>query len=190
MEVVIEYIPETHQYLVDGILALSVTQIIDKLFPSDYANIPQYILDKACDYGIQVHEAIENYEKGITEELPPLIEETLESYIDIACNYEIDVIDMEQIVHYEDKYCGRYDMLANVKGELSIIDVKTTSQLHEERLKWQLGMYKTAIERYSNMKIAKAYCLWLPKKKAPKFVKIMPKTKEEIEVMLDEIEAE
>ena len=183
----IEYIDDIHTYLINGIIAPSVTQIISKIFPDTYSNIPRHILDKACEFGTSVHEMIEKYEKGEHFQTSPLLDEILDGYCDICGDNEIEVINMEQFIHYEDLYAGRYDILAKVKGLTSIIDIKTTSKVHDDMLEWQLGMYKSAIERHTDTKIEKGYCLWLPKRNAPRLLEIKPKSELEIKEMLNEI---
>ncbi len=184
----IEYIDSCHVYLIDGVIALSVTQIISKLFPNTYENIPKYILDKSIEFGNSVHKMIEDYEKGEKLKLNPLLSEILDGYNDICGDNEIEVLKMEQLVHYKDRYCGRYDMMALVNGKKAIIDIKTTSKVHEDMLSWQLGMYKLAVEECEGFEIEETYCLWLSKKNAPKLIKISYKGKEEIEDMLNEID--
>ena len=60
----IEFIPDYHVYLVDGIITPSATQIIRGLMGDMYSNIPQYILNAKADYGNTVHDLIERYSLG------------------------------------------------------------------------------------------------------------------------------
>ena len=183
----IEYLEDDHIYLVDGVITPSVTQIINKIFPNTYHNVPESSLRKASEFGTSVHKMIENYVLCNEQKLTPLLSELLDSFIDIVGDYQIEIIDTEQIVNYGYEYAGRYDILARVRGKLAIIDIKATSQILYDHLEWQLGMYKTALESNTHIKIDETYCLWLPKKNAPAFVKIEHKSKDEIDRMLDTI---
>ena len=58
---IVEFIPETHQYLVDGILTPCVSNILAYKF-NDYGTVSQEILQRASERGTQLHEAIESYE--------------------------------------------------------------------------------------------------------------------------------
>ena len=57
----LEFIPSTHQYLVNGILVPSVTTIIKQKFPNKYRGVSQAVLDKASERGTRIHETIEMY---------------------------------------------------------------------------------------------------------------------------------
>ena len=66
----------------------------------------------------------------------------------------------------------------NAKSEVGfdyIIDIKTTSELHDEWLKWQLSLYYLALGIERDF----GFCLWLPKGKMGKVVQINTLPKEE-----------
>jgi len=67
---VIEFIKESHTYLVDGVITPSVSQILAAtIFKNKYANIPEFIMKRAAHYGTNVHNAIElNDWIGLTDE--------------------------------------------------------------------------------------------------------------------------
>ena len=51
----IEFIPETHQYIVDGKEVPSVTTILNYMSDVEYGKIPQATLDQAARRGTLVH---------------------------------------------------------------------------------------------------------------------------------------
>ena len=53
-EKVVEFISETHQYLINGIIVPSVSQILHFIFPDKYKNIDKAILNKKAEYGKEV----------------------------------------------------------------------------------------------------------------------------------------
>ena len=55
----VEYIGETHTYLVDGVIVPSVTQLLQFKFPNKYSGIPQKVLDSKAEYGTKIHKLIE-----------------------------------------------------------------------------------------------------------------------------------
>ena len=194
----IEFIEDTHTYLVDGIITPSVTTIIKKLFPDKYKGISAKILQKKAEFGIKGHSIIEFIGKSKLSE-NEAYNEILERYINHVINqdlfislreylrlckkHKIEVIDNEVIVNYGYKYAGTLDMIAKVNNKKCLIDIKFTAELDEEYLSWQLGMYKLAYGE----EFEEYYCLWLPKGKVGKLVPIKIKTKEEIIQMLKEV---
>jgi hypothetical protein len=173
----IEFIEQQHIYLKDGIILPSVSQILHFIFPDKYKNVDKEILNKKAEYGSILHKAIENLENN--EELPELNyiqEASIEQYLKLKAKYKIEVLEQEQIVSYEYDYCGRYDMVANIKGNYSLADIKTTAELDREYLSWQLSFYELA----SGKHFEKLYVIWLPKKELGQLVEIKRKSKEEL----------
>ena len=59
----LEFIEESHTYILNGEIIPSVTQILQDLFPLKYDGVPQEILDNKAEYGTQLHKFIEIIEK-------------------------------------------------------------------------------------------------------------------------------
>ena len=138
----IEYIDQEHIYLYNGEIIPSVTQILSFIFPDKYKGIPEHILKNKANYGTIIHEAIQMFENNLVLPKMNFIQEmSFREYLKIKSRHKIEVIDQEQIIHYKDIYAGRYDMSANVNGEYSLIDIKTTAELDIEYLSWQLSLY-------------------------------------------------
>lgn len=177
----IEYIDQEHVYLYNGEIIPSVTQILSIIFPNKYKGIPEHILKNKATYGSKIHEAIEKFEsEGIIEKLDYIQEASFNQYLKLKEEHNIEVIDQEKIIHYKDIYAGRYDMSANVNGEYSLIDIKTTAELDLEYLSWQLSLYD-----FPNKKRHEKLCaLWLPKKDLGKLVEIPRKSDKEIKEVL------
>ena len=60
----IEFIEDSHQYLCDGVLIPSVSELIRFKFTDAYKGIPEKILKKKASYGTKVHDYIERFIKG------------------------------------------------------------------------------------------------------------------------------
>lgn len=178
----IEYIDEVHLYLYNGVIIPSVTQILqEKLFKDKYKNVPKWILEQKGKYGSKVHSIVEKIENNQDYQVNSVyIEESIKQYYEIKKENKIEVISQEQIVCYKGIYAGKYDMIAKVKGEKCLIDIKTTYELDEEYLSWQLSMYELAIGE----KFDKLYCLWLPKGGVGKLIEIKRKDIKEIEKVI------
>ena len=184
----IEFIEDGHLYLYDGVLSPSVSQILQFINPNKYKGIPQQILSAKAQFGTNVHKAIENHEQGIDNDLSMMEQLTFEKYLELREEHEIRPVVQEQLVSYYGRYCGTLDMVADVKYYRCLVDIKTTAQVDVESLAWQLGMYKLAYEEMYGVKLHTCYCLWLPKKGLGKLIEIIPKTKKQIEEMLDQYE--
>ena len=180
----VEFIEQGHIYLVDGIITPSVSEILRFIFPDKYANVPPRVLEEKALFGTHIHEAIEAYEKGDEPILTDMERVTFSQYLKVKEEHQIKPLEMEEIVHYEDRYAGRLDMISYVEKKDKMIDFKTTSKLDIESLEWQLGMYQLAKEK----KYKKCYCLWLPKKDLGQLVEIDPKNKDDILEVLDRYE--
>lgn len=173
----IEFIEEGHIYLLNGVITPCVSNILHFIFPDKYKGVNKTILNNKAEYGSTVHRAIEYFEQGL--EMPKLNyiqEASVEQYKKLKARYNIEVLSQEQKIHYEDLYCGTYDMEAKVNDIHSLVDIKTTAELDKEYLSWQLSFYELAIGN----EFEKLYCLWLPKKGLGQLVEVERKTKEEL----------
>lgn len=149
----IEYIDETHTYLVDGLILPSITQILKVKFKNKYDGVNQKVLNKASEKGTEVHEAIETLCK--TGEVKDLKE--VKNFMFLQKQYNFKVIDNEVpvILFKDDKpiACGRLDLVINIDNKIGLADIKRTSTLDKEYLAYQLNLYKIAYEQCYNKKI-------------------------------------
>ena len=184
----IEYLDDVHCYLIDGVMVPSVSELIKFKFPDAYKGIPEKILKKKASYGTKVHDYIQKFvsneitlEEIQSKDIDPNIKIAVEQFENLRKKWAFQVKDMEQIVHYKNKYAGRYDIKTI---DNFIIDIKTTAELHTEWLELQLGLYQMAEGINSGL----TYCIWLPKGKLGKVVAINPWTFDECKELLDEYE--
>lgn len=192
----IDFLEEPHIYLVDGVITPSVSEILHFIFPDKYKGVDKKILNKKAEYGTTIHESIEMYEANIkvmrieeafyvttqAKELTYIQEASLRQYLKLKDRYEIEVLEQEMMIQFEKKYAGRFDMIANVKGYLSLCDIKTTAELDEEYLSWQLSYYELAMGKT----FEKLYAIWLPKKSLGQVVEIKRKPREVLLKKLNE----
>ncbi len=147
-EHVVEYIDETHTYLVDGIILPSITQILKIKFGNKYNNVSQEVLQRASELGTATHKAIEDYCKlGIEADC-----KELRNFKFLQKQFNFEVIDNEVpiILFYENEpvACGRLDLvLGDEEIGLMLGDIKRTSVLDKEYLAYQLNLYKIGYEQ-------------------------------------------
>nr|DAV89091.1 MAG TPA: Mitochondrial genome maintenance exonuclease 1, DNA complex, DNA exonuclease [Caudoviricetes sp.] len=144
---IVEYIDETHQYLVDGICVPSITQILKIKFGNKYNNVNNNVLKNASEKGTQVHEAIEKLCKtGEVEEL-----KEVKNFMFLQKHYKFEVIDNEVpvILFKNDKpiACGRLDLVLKIDDLIGGGDIKRTSVLDKEYLVYQLNLYRIAYKQ-------------------------------------------
>lgn len=184
----IEFIEETHTYLIDGVIVPSVSEILHFIFPDKYKGIDLEILERKAEYGSKIHETIECLEQDKTLPILDLKQEfSLNQYKRLKDKNNIKVLIQEQIVTYGSEYAGRFDMIANVNGYLSLCDIKTTAQLDKEYLSWQLSFYELAhMSMYHTGQFEKLYAIWLPKGDYGELVEIERKSVSELLKALNE----
>lgn len=180
----LEYLDESHTYLLSGVIIPSVSELLQFIFPNKYSNIPTQILKAKASFGTNLHNAIENFENQLPYSLTPMEQIVFEQYLYLKDQYNIEAVEQEVMVHYEDKFAGRFDMLANIDGKRSLVDIKTTAKLDHESLAYQLGFYAMAYGE----DFEKYYCIHLPKKDIGRLVEITPKPKEELLRVIEEYE--
>ena len=172
----IEFLKEGHTYLVDGIPAMSVTKIVGKIFPRKYEGVPVEVLQKAANYGTTIHELLEEYitKRNQESQLELLLNGI--NYDVLETQHKIEPEKLEQAVAYIDDdiplFVGRFDMLAEVQGERTLLDFKTTYKCDKDMLAWQLSMYAMALEQMQNVEIKKLACLWFPKNQVGQYVSV------------------
>ena len=184
----IEFLEKPHIYLVNGIITPSVSEILHFIFPDKYKGVDKRILNKKAEYGTKIHESIEMYENNIkamsieeafnvtvqAQELTYIQEASLRQYLKLKNRYDIKVLQQEMMVHYKRYYAGRFDMIAEINGDLCLCDIKTTAELDKEYLSWQLSFYESAMNKHFD----KLFAIWLPKKDIGQLVEIERKPKE------------
>jgi len=167
---IIEFIESTHTYLINGVIAPSVTQIMTPMSNGYYADIPQFVMEKAADRGTRVHKAIYELETNNTQpddELRPyvsnyLIQKKLKGFQPIR----------QEFMLTEGTFCGTLDMLAEMDKEHVIIDLKVTSKFNKELAEVQLAGYVELCEK-NNIQVGRTYILHITKDSA-KMHKVEP----------------
>ena len=146
------FYPETHQYFVDDKELPSVTTLLSKVYGNAYAGVNPEILKRAAEYGTAVHDELQQLIE-LRRECPdiPLIcahEETKNYFTFIESIYKVKPLLTEKmVVLYKDGIpaaAGRFDLLCDVDGKLTLSDFKTTSTIHKQLVTAQLNLYLKA----------------------------------------------
>ena len=141
----LEFFPETHTYLYDGLMLPSVSQILGAKYKNDYASVPPAVLDNAARRGTAVHKAIENFNVSGYDDGS----EAVRNFKFLQKQYGFEVLDSElPIVIFKDDMpiaCGRLDMTMMIDGQTGIADIKTVSALNKEKIAYQLNLYRIGL---------------------------------------------
>lgn len=144
---VLEFYPETHTYLYDGLILPSVTQILGVKYRNDYASVPPAVLNNASKRGTAVHKAIENFNVSGYDDGS----EAVRNFKFLQKQYGFEVLDSElPIVLFNDDMpiaCGRLDMTMLMDGQTGIAEIKTVSSLNKEKIAYQLNLYRIGLKQ-------------------------------------------
>lgn len=174
----VEFIKDTHTYLVDGIVTPSVSTILRAtIFADKYRDVPEHVLQNAAFFGTAIHHAVEHDSDMLLDDEQVKV---FDRWKRLQKTHNIVPLKQEQVVHYGLDYAGTFDMIGSIDGNEALIDIKTTYNLDKEYLSWQLSMYAYAYGFDGDL-----YAVWLPKRKGAKLVKIERKEEHEIKELLE-----
>lgn len=180
---------ESHRYFLGEKELQGITStLVHRAFPDTYKKPDKYtqeewdaILANAAAKGSNMHETIELYDElGAMSDLPEL-----QSYIRIKEENNLTVLASEYLVSDEEHYATAIDkVLMNPEGEIILVDLKRTSQIHLENVTCQLSICKRFFERQNpKLKVGGIYLLWLRDEKS-KFQKLHPWADEELDLLI------
>lgn len=115
------------------------------------------VLNNAAKKGTAVHEEIQEYcESGTFPTLPEAL-----NWLEAEEKHKIEWIENEYLVTDNKQFASKIDILALVDGELSIIDIKRTSEIHYDTTALQTSLYKVWFEAMNKgMQIKHTYIFW------------------------------
>ena len=140
----LEYLDDSHEYLVDGILVPSITTMLKSKFGGKYEGISKDTLQNASRLGTAVHEAIERMcKEGVEAELPEV-----RNFKFLQKQYGFEVMENEVpvILFYDDEpvSAGRLDLVIKMDEKMGIADIKRVATLDKNYLAHQLNLYRIA----------------------------------------------
>lgn len=129
----------------------------------------------AMDIGTRVHSFIEEKIKGNTLPIEDDIKNPVEEFLKFEKKHKIEWIAVEKIVCSPTHLvAGRLDAVAMVDGKVSLVDLKTSSQI-DEGYYLQTAGYQMCLEEMG-IKIDQRIILRLPKKKGDGFEAVLVDT--------------
>lgn len=131
-----------HGYITkDGRILSGVTPILKEMgLAPDYKGVSIDVLEAATKRGSMAHHDIDLYNKGVSVVDSPLLKAWRTA---LAVIYK-SVIASEYLV--ADERRGIASSIDSVLDDYSLVDVKTTSQVHYKACRWQLSIYKMFFE--------------------------------------------
>ena len=157
----IDFNSEEHRYFLNGKELCGITDIIKKhIFPNLYADIPPFILNRAAERGTMIHESIELLDSGFE---PKETTQELESYKRIKHDNGLKTLENEYLVTDGENFASAIDLvLTNGGKNIILADIKTTSVLNKEYVRWQLSIYAYLFEMQNpSLKADKLFVIWL-----------------------------
>ena len=162
----------------EGVYYPSVTTILqympkNKFFDNwvkDVGHNADLIMRKAGKEGTQVHEAAESLVLGKevnwmddygNAKYSQIVWEMILKFYDFWSTYKPKLISTEEFVFSDKfKYAGTADLLVEMDGEIWLLDLKTSNNLHRS-YNLQLAAYAKAIEETKGIKIKRTGIIWL-----------------------------
>lgn len=146
----VEFIPESHKYLVGGVEVPSVTQLVSPLGQDfdEEDDLLELTFEAAADRGVTMHAYIEHRLTGGDPEdfeLP-------DTYLPYADAVELFLSEHSIIPHLietplgGDGFAGTPDLVAEFDGNLAILDYKFVSTISKSRTGAQLAGYLNLCE--------------------------------------------
>lgn len=179
---------ESHTYSYNGKKMEGVTKmLLKRLFPTEYAGIPQEVLNAAAARGTAIHEACEDADNGravVTEYLAEV-----KAYERERDKKEFRHLASEYLVTDKTYFASAIDKVYEVDdATVDLGDVKTTSTLNKEYVSWQLSIYAWMFERQNpDIKVRHLYAIHIRDGKC-RIVRVKRKSDTEVEkLMMDEI---
>lgn len=167
----------SHTYFLDGKQLQGITGVLErKLFPTKYLGVDEDTLQKAADYGTQVHEQIAT-DDGADEFV---LDEVL-NYRKIITANNLKPIAHEYLVTDSENYASAIDLVFdNEDGTVDLADIKTTYKLDKDYVSWQLSIYAYLFELCNpGLKVSNLYGLWLRDEKSS-YEKVYRHDKDEV----------
>ena len=143
--------PSRHVYRLDGNIIPSVTQIMKPLSQKAYDGIDPAIMEKAAARGTAVHDACEFYARYGADECPDEYCGYMAAYKRWFDDYHVKPIQTEQMLYHPWMlYAGTLDLIAEVDGEVMLVDYKTTSSIKDMLTRVQLEAYSRMLYVHGN----------------------------------------
>lgn len=152
--------PIGHKYYLNGKELKGITGMIKRqLFPDEYKDVPEAVLNKAAERGHKIHELCHLADAcGIVGS-----ETEVGNYVKLCSENGLVYEESEYIVTDGEHFASPIDKVYRDGMDSFILaDIKTTYKLNEEYVRWQLSIYAYWFEKQNpGAKVSKLYAIWL-----------------------------
>lgn len=155
---------KNHIYHLGEAIIPGVTEILSTVKYIDLSKIPVPVLEAAQKIGTESHDVTQrNDENRLKMEfVAPEIMPYLLGWQKFLKEYNVTFLQIEQIVYSLTwGYAGKIDRLGVVDGQLTLIDIKTTTTVGWSSYVQVMGGYKTAVEEMLGRKIINTWIIQL-----------------------------
>ena len=138
------FIPDGHQYVVNGQRVPSVSDLISPFSEPVEDTDVEFAFESAAERGTMCHKVLEMLLSGIEDpEYPDAYEPYVEAIRMFLSEHEIEPIAIETPVFSEELgAAGTPDLLCIFDGAMAILDYKFVAQIAKTRVKAQLNAYR------------------------------------------------
>lgn len=153
---------EDHTYwLADKQLQGITSTLLRRAFPDKYADVDPEVLANAARRGTQLHEAIAFADRFGADDGA---DKRVLNYLRIKEEHRLTTVENEYLVSDLEQYASSVDIvMENDRGEVCLVDTKTTYSLDRRSVSLQLSIYRRFFEAQNpELKVAHIYCLYLP----------------------------
>ena len=160
------FLEEPHEYWLGDKQLSGITGMIQRqLFPDEYDNVNEAVLNAAATYGTNVHASIEDFDKNWNNDGTVEVAD----YIEICKEHGLVHEASEYIVSDNKNWASMIDKVYRVSDDtFSIGDIKTYGVMTSEKLekaRWQLSLYAYFFElQNKKAKIDKLFIIHLRNK--------------------------
>jgi len=144
----LEFDPIEHSYYFNGVKCAGVTGTLENVGISDFSMVPIHILEKAQEFGTEVHKRCEDSDLGRLDEstLTKKVALHVFQWIKFLKEMNVKILEVEHVIfHPVYKYAGTLDRIAEINGKRFILDIKTGKKMksHQIQTAAYLGAYQT-----------------------------------------------
>lgn len=162
----VRFIEETHKYFLGKKELSGITgTLIKKAFPDTYKDIPERVLMRAAERGGMVHQTFELFCTVFDSDINQWVGDKTEELIafnDMLQQNGLRHLDSEYLVTDNKYFASAIDgIFVNDKGEIFLVDYKTTAQLHYDIVSLQISIYAKWFEQMNpKLKVSHLVCMW------------------------------
>lgn len=152
---------ELHKYTLNGVELQGITGMLSRhIFPDEYKDVPQFILDRAKDKGSFIHECCELVDE--LDVIPDCREARAYARLrddNLFLRHEAS----EYVVSDNKHFASCIDKVYRLNEDTFMLaDIKTTYKLNIDYVSWQLSVYAYLFELQNpSAKIERLSAIWL-----------------------------